>query len=498
MQPNTQQNNQQKLKIDSQFNEIAGGQLNFNIKPNTNPISKLRKFLSSNPSRLIISSFLLTILVGACLLSLPIAAASGRHSFLTALFTATSATCVTGLVVVDTATGWSLFGQVVILILIQIGGLSLLTILSAFGLGMQRRMNLNFTRALRNTTAGVDFGSTFSLVRKVVTITFVIETMGAIFFIWRFSKYMPFAGAVKRGLFHAVSAFCNAGFDLMGDFSGPGTSISAFHADHWVVIGTAVMIISGGLGFVVWNEILHFKRSGSLRFHTRLVLTVTTILIVFGTLFFYLAEVNRDAVTGSLAELPLSERWTAAFFQSVTLRTAGFNTLDQTLLSPASKAIGIVLMIIGAGPASTGGGIKITTAAVLVAAVKSDISGKNGEVHLLKHRLSNDIIRRSVSILMMALIITWSMSILISITLASTLEQSQVPMIDMLYEAVSAFGTVGVSALGTNRLGTLARLGLIVTMYIGRVGPASMALSFLSQKITRAQHIYPEGRTFVG
>ncbi len=462
-------------------------------------VSQSRRYWSlNNPSRLITTSFLLTILLGSILLKLPIASANGISlPYLTCLFTATSATCVTGLVLVDTMLSWSLFGKVVILAMIQIGGLSLLTILAALGIGISRQVNLTLSRALRNTTAGLDYSESFKLVKQIILLTLSCEGIGALFFTWRFAYYMPLPVAFGKAIFHSVSAFCNAGFDLMGDLTGPLSSLTHFNNDLWIIIGTAVLIISGGLGFVVWVDLLHFPKHRILRFHSRLVLKMTLILIVFGSIAFWLLE-SQNNVAGGLLGLSAGERPVAAFFQSVTLRTAGFNSIDQASLTDGSKALGIFLMLVGAGPASTAGGIKVTTLAIILAAVRADFFCKGGEVRLIKYRISSELIRRALSITMLGMSLTWALAMLMAITLPHNAQTANIHFIDMLYEAASAFGTVGVSSATTSSFSHIAHIGIIITIFIGRVGPASMLLSFVSRKHEPATHVYPEGKTYVG
>lgn len=462
-------------------------------------LKSFQVWLKNNPTRMVILSFVLVILSGAVLLTLPISSRSAQATpFITALFTSTSATCVTGLILVDTMLYWSFFGQFVILLLIQIGGLSLLTILSAFGLTLHRHFTLTTTRALADTTASDGLTDTFSLVKKVILITIAAEAAGAAILAWRFSLRMPFASALWKGIFHGVSAFCNAGFDLMGDYSGPFSSLTAFNDDPLVLPVTGLLIISGGLGFIVWNDLLHFpQKKHQLSFHSKLVLIMSAALLLSGALFFYFHEGGTVLKNGiGLGNLPVWQRINASCFQSATLRTAGFNSIDQAALSDPSKLMSSLYMLIGAAPASTGGGIKVTTAALLLAGVCSDLKGKGEETVLLGHRLRQDLIRRSTGLFVMGLAITMGVAFLMSVSQANA--ESPINYIDLIYESTSAFGTVGLSSAGTPALGLNSHLLLIATMYVGRVGPASLALSFMTKKPLPARQVYPEGRTFVG
>lgn len=441
------------------------------------------------PVELTCLSFVLVILLGSLLLSLPIATRSGQPApYLTALYTATSATSVTGLVVEDTMLFWSTFGHVVIALLIQIGGISLLTIISAVSFGLHRRLALSTRVAIQNSTAADSFDSAYSLVGKILAVTGTMEGLAALLLTWRFSQYMPFLHALKKACFQAVSAFCNAGFDLMGDYSGPYSSLSAFQHDPVVLLVTALLLISGGLGFVLWTDPGLWRRGRRMSFHSRLVLSVSAFLLVLGTVFFFFVERH-----GEIGGMPFGERLLNSFFQSASLRTAGFNSVDQGALEESSKMLGGIWMIIGAGPASTGGGIKVTTLALLLAALRQDLVASSAEIHLLRHRISPTLIRRSSSIFMLALTIVCLLTLILKLS-----DPAGSSLIDCFYEASSAFGTVGLSATGSAHWSVLGKLALIVTMYIGRVGPVALALSFMTRHEEQKYTIYPEGKTFVG
>lgn len=458
--------------------------------------SPINTWLSQKPIRLVLLSFVFVILTGACLLSLPIASSSGQsHGFFTALFTSTSATCVTGLILLDTMTAWSFFGQLVILILIQIGGLSLLTILSALSLGFKHKITFRTTRALTDGTGSSGLDETLKLVSNIIVITLSIEFLGAIILSSRFLSYMPFKEAIWKGTFQSISAFCNAGFDLMGNFSGKFSSLTAFKHDPIVLLTTSLLIISGGLGFVVWTDIFNLIRKKSVRFHSKIVLLVTFCLLLSGTLFFFFSEsiqANKEWLNLSTGEKILN-----SFFQSTTSRTAGYNSLDQSQLSEAGKWFSSILMLIGAGPASTGGGIKVTTFMLIIAASISDLKGKSDEIHLFKHRINSQLARRSFSLLSFAITLTFALSFLIYFTMPRYLH-SDINFSDIFFESTSAFATVGLSSLQTNRLNFISHVGLILAMYIGRVGPASLSLSIIISRSHKATKIYPEGKTFVG
>lgn len=457
------------------------------------------KLLNIHPTRLIVSSFMGVILVGALLLTLPIATLSGQSAgFLKALFTSTSAVCVTGLVVEDTATYWSTFGKWIIILLIQIGGLGIVTITSFFYSFMRRKASLKTLVVAQESTASFNFDDVFSLVRKIILITFTIEGIGAIILSWRFSLRYGIADGIAKGTFQAVSAFCNAGFDLHGDSkAGIYSSLVSFNNDPVVLLTTALLIIFGGLGFIVWSEILNLRQSKKVNFHARVVLALTAVLLLAGTIAFLLTEWNNRQNAYSLGSLPEGQRLMAAFFQSVTPRTAGFNSIDQASLFDSSKFITVVLMFIGAAPGSTGGGVKITTFAVFVATILSDITGHD-EIVISRHRLSRETFTRSLAVLGLGIMIVLTTAIALSYLEVNALEANRFSFMDLFFESTSAFATVGLSAAGTPQLTPASWLVLIPTMYLGRVGPASFAISLAMRSNKKREIVHPEGKLLVG
>ncbi len=457
------------------------------------------RWLNAKPARVISASFMLVITVGTVLLMMPFAASSGHSvGLLRALFTATSATCVTGLVVLDTATGWTLFGQVVILALIQIGGLGLVTITSFFYSLMRRKTSLKTLVVTAESTASFGFADVLRLVRQVVVITFSIELVGALLLSWRYVGYFGWKQGLYKGFFQAVSAFCNAGFDVLGDTaSGPCSSLVAFNGDPVVLMTTGLLIILGGLGFVVWSDLLALPRKRKLEFHSRLVLTMTGILIGIGFVLYYVIERQNTGSTYALGSLPTWQQPLAALFQSVTTRTAGFNSIDQATLSDSSKFLTTILMFIGAAPGSTAGGIKITTFTVIIATVISDIRGEDNPL-LFRHRLARETFTRALAIFGLAFSIVVVGVMSLSAIEQSALQTGRFSFLDLLFEATSAFGTVGLSSVGTPTLQPLSWLFLIPAMYLGRVGPASFAIGLAMRKLRHTERIRPEGKTMIG
>lgn len=451
----------------------------------------------NKPARMICISFLLVIGVGSILLALPVATLSGESAgILKAAFTATSATCVTGLVMVDTATYWSLFGKIVIIVLIQIGGLGLVTITTFFFTILKRRMGLRTMSLAQECSASFSLPEVKSLVVKIIGVTFTIEFIGAVILSARFIPHFGVAGGIFRGVFQGISAFCNAGFDLMGDYSGPFSSMTKWVSDPVVLYTTTFLIICGGLGFIVWSDILNFNKEKGLNFHSRLVLKITAILVIGGAVFFFIAE-RTNTAPDSLGNLNFFQQIDSAFFQSVTTRTAGFNTISQTNLTESSKIFSSILMFIGASSGSTGGGIKITTFSLIFFFILSELRG-DSETIMLKRRIPRSVATRSISIALLAAVLVITDTMLLSVFERSGLRNHMVTTLDLLFESVSAFGTVGLSSANTQTLNSNSHIVLMITMYIGRVGPASLALAFAGRKLSANEKIYPETKVLVG
>jgi trk system potassium uptake protein len=464
----------------------------------SNP-NQAARWLNARPGRIISLSFLAVILIGAGLLALPVSSQDGHSvGFLRALFTATSATCVTGLVVVDTATYWTIFGKVVIISLIQIGGLGLVTITSFFYSFMRKKFSLKTLVITQESTANFGFADVLALVRKIIIITFSVEFVGGVILSWRFIPQYGWLAGIGKGFFQSVSAFCNAGFDLHGDSAGgPFSSLTRWNGDPVVILTTGLLIVVGGLGFVVWSDLLDFKKNKKINFHSRVVLTMTGLLILIGTVFFLAVEYNNQRSAYSLGSLPAWQRPFAALFQSITPRTAGFNSIDQGSLTDSSKLLTTMLMFIGAAPGSTGGGIKVSTFAVILATILSDVGGKDSIV-LFRHRLPRETFTRAIAIMGLALTIVIGDSLVMSFIENAAMQAGHFEFLDLVFEATSAFGTVGLSSANTPTLLPASWAVLIPAIYLGRVGPASFAISMTMMKPVRRDLIYPEGKTLVG
>ena len=428
------------------------------------------------PEEWLVFGFLLVILLGAALLSLPVAARDGHSiGLFDGLFTAASAVCVTGLVAVDTGATFAPFGQLVLLVLIQVGGLGFMVFATMILVMLGRKISIKGRMLIRESMNGSSLTDLGGLTRLYLLLALGIELVGAALLALRF---VPLYG-VKKGLwyalFHAVSAFCNAGFDLFGGFS----SLTAHARDPLVLLTVAALIVLGGLGFAVILETLR-NRQGfrAMSLHARIVLTFTPALLLAGTAYFMLVE-RMDALN--------------ALFQSVTLRTAGFNTVDLSAMKDGSKLFSTMLMAIGASPASTGGGMKTTTVAVVAMLILSVVKG-DSEVNAARRRLSGDVVHRAL------VVVTLFLTTLMLGTLAVTLiEDGRFTLADILFECASAMGTVGVSAVGTPNLTAASRAVLIPMMFLGRVGPLTLAVAVARrQGRYRGPSKYPEEKIMIG
>lgn len=442
------------------------------------------------PERILACGFLVLILLGTALLCLPAATVEHRGlNVFDSLFTATSAVCVTGLVAVDTGTTFSPLGQGILLLLIEVGGLGFMVFATLIMGLLGRRLSLKNRVLIRESMSGTTLSGLIDLTRVYVRIALVIEAAGALLLSLRFVPMYGWGKGIWFSVFHAVSAFCNAGFDLFGHYS----SLTPFWNDPLVVLTISGLIMLGSMGFLVIFEVLRSRgRWERFSLHTRVALLTTAVLLVGGTLFYALIEWNNPrtlAVEGS----NFFTRLLGAFFQSVTMRTAGFNTVDLGGLTGAGKLMSVVLMFIGASPASTGGGVKTTTMALMVLVVWSVIRGGE-DVTVMKKRLPAELTRRALAI------ISISMGLLLAGTMAlSCIEGDGVPLIDLLFETASAVATVGVSAAGTPNLSPASRAVIIPIMFFGRVGPLTLALAFANRQNSAKNRMrYPEEKIMIG
>ena len=428
-------------------------------------VAVLKKRMDISPNRVIALGFIVMILIGSLLLMLPISSRSGEGlGFIDSLFTATSATCVTGLVVVDTWSHFNLFGQMVILLLIQIGGLGYMTLAMTIAIILGKKMGLKHRSLMMESVSARSLGSIFDLLKYIVVGTVAIEGIGAVILSFRFIPEFGFARGCWYSVFHSISAFCNAGFDLMG-FREPYNSLVYYVEDPLINITVSALILLGGLGFVVWQDVwingLRFKKYS---LHTKLMVTASVILTLGGTVLFWAAE--RENV---LAQLGVADKWLASLFHSVSARTAGFNTVDLAALSGAGGLLMIVLMFIGAGPGSTGGGVKVTTVAVCLLSLMGYARG-NREVSVFNRRLDENQIRRSASAVTLYMTMALAGCYIIMVTQNFSIQ-------NVLFEVFSAMSTVGLSTGITRDLSVLNRIVVILMMFCGRIGSLTMIMA---------------------
>lgn len=421
--------------------------------------------------QLIIAGFLLVILTGSILLMLPVSSRSGEVTpFADALFTATSATCVTGLVVHDTQRYWSLFGQAVILLMIQIGGMGVVTVAVSMAVISGKKIGLMQRSTMQEAIAAPSVGGIVRLTGFILKATLLIELAGALFMLPVFGKDFGFPKGLWYSLFHSISAFCNAGFDLMGS-RGEFSSLTGYAGNGLICGVILVLIVTGGIGFLTWDDIrwkgIHFKKY---RMQSKVILLMTFLLILFPFLIFFFGEFGRPA----FGEMSVGQKALCALFQAVTPRTAGFNTVDLTLFSEAGQTLLILLMLIGGSPGSTAGGMKTTTIAVLFVTLFAVFRRKE-DSECFGRRIEDNTIRSAAAILLMyfALFITGGLII-------SCLEG--LPVLICLFETASAIGTVGLTLGITPELGTISRLILIGLMFFGRVGGLTLVFAAFSEK----------------
>ena len=433
-------------------------------------ITRIQKPLRQmRPAQIIVLVFLAVILFGAALLTLPAASKTGQPSgFLTALFTATSATCVTGLIVVDTGVYWSGFGQTVILIMIQIGGLGFMTIASIFFFALRQKIGLKQRMVLSQAFSMDDMSGIVRFVRNVLLGTLLVEGTGAAILCLRFWPEFGFASALRYGVFHSISAFCNAGFDVLGDVEAGG-SLCRYVSDPVVNITVMLLIVIGGLGFAVWGDIRRNRRFSRMTVYTRMVILITLGLIFGGAAAFALLEWNNP---GTIGDLTPGSKILASFFQSVTLRTAGFTTIDQNALSDVSKALCDVLMFIGGSSGSTAGGVKTATIGVVVLYALGTARGRS-QVIAFRRAVSPRDVSHAVAIVLLVFTLALLGAGFISVADGMSLENA-------LYETISALCTVGLTTGITGSLGTASRILIIIYMFFGRVGIMTISVGFMA------------------
>ena len=438
------------------------------------------------PAQIIILGFLLLITVGTVLLMLPFATNNPSGApFLDALFTATSATCVTGLVVQDTALYWSPFGQAVILVLIQIGGMGVVTMAVAIFIFSGRRISLKQRWVMQESISAPQVGGIVRQTRFILKTALAMEAAGAVLLALRFCPQMGPKG-IWYAVFHSISAFCNAGFDLMGVRSGPCSSLTAYTADSIVNTALILLIVLGGIGFMTWQDFREHKwHLRAMRLQTKVILSTTAILLVGGFLYFFLYEFQQPQWRGMSG----GERLWASLFQAVTPRTAGFNTVDLSQMTPPSQLVTILLMLVGGSPGSTAGGFKTTTLAVLLLTTAA-VFRRRDTAHCFGRRLQDEAVHNAMALFVIYLLLAVTGGILICCI-------DGIPLMGALFESSSAVATVGLSLGYTGGLSSASRMILIFLMYFGRVGGLTVIYA-VTTKGTGKVSQFPQERLTVG
>lgn len=428
--------------------------------------------------------FAIVILVGAILLSLPISSRSGEPTnFIDALFTSTSAVCVTGLVTLDTGTYFNTFGQIVIMLLIEIGGLGFMSFATFIAILLGKKITLRNRLLVQEAMNTFSIQGLVKMVKYVLGFTFAVQFFGALLLSTQFIPKFGLVKGIYFSIFHSISAFCNAGFDLMGNFS----SVTGYATNPVMILTLSALIIIGGLGFTVWLEIYNYRGARRLSVHSKIVILTTIILIIGGTILMFLFEMHNPETVGNMGA---GGKWLNSFFASVSPRTAGFNSVSTDAMTNSGKFLTIILMFIGGSPGSTAGGLKTATFGIVVLTVISVIRGRE-DTEAFGRRFSKDLVYKAFALLMIGVTLVVVVTMLLAVT------QPKETFIDLFYEATSAFGTVGLTTGVTQRLNDVGKIIIMITMYLGRVGPMTVALAFVRNK-TKQNHKYPEGKILIG
>ncbi|WP_297713656.1 TrkH family potassium uptake protein [Clostridium sp.] len=428
--------------------------------------------------------FILVILVGALILTLPISTTSGESAnFLDALFTATSAVCVTGLIVVDTGTYWNMFGQTVIMILIEIGGLGFMSFTTLIAIILGKKITLRERLILQDAMNTFNIQGLVKMVKYVLVFTVSVQFFGALLFSTQFVPEYGLGKGLFYSIFHSISAFCNAGFDILGNFS----SLTSYNSNAVVILVASALIIIGGLGFTVWSELYSSKSLKKVSLHSKMVILMTTVLVLGGTVLMFLFENNN---VNTIANMSFMDKVMNSFFASVTPRTAGFNSISTDGMTTAGQFLTIILMFIGGSPGSTAGGIKTTTIGILIVTIICVIQGRE-DSEVFKRRFSKDLVYKAFTLIFIGI------SLVIVVTMLLSYTEKGASFISLFYETVSAFGTAGLTLGLTSELSSVGKVLIMFMMYLGRVGPLTVVLSITRKKINSGIK-YPEGKILIG
>lgn len=451
-------------------------------------LRRLRSMRNLNPARIVVVSFGIIILTGTLLLMLPWASRDGRSTdLITCLFTATSASCVTGLILVDTWTHWTLFGQLVILAMIQLGGLGFMTVITTVSFALRRRIGLSERLIMVSTLNLNDMDGVVRMVRHTLMGTLVIEGAGAVILTLCFLPEFGLAGGLWRGIFHAVSAFCNAGFDLLGS-KGEFTSLITYNGNPVVLLTILCLIVIGGLGFFVWEDLIrNWRTPRRLSLYSKLVILMTGALILGGAVFFLGVEWDNPNTLGGMSWW---KKILNSFFQSVTLRTAGFDSIGQGGLRDSSLAMSCILMLIGGSSGSTAGGLKTGTVGILLLTMRAGLAGRE-EVTIRRRTISQRRVMTALTLTLIVVVLFLGIAMTISLT-------DDVHFLSAAFEAASALATVGVTVGITPTLTPFSHIILIIAMFLGRVGIMSFSVAFLARDRNAAKIRYPVADIMIG
>lgn len=437
-----------------------------------------------NAVQVLAIGFLIIILTGGIILSLPISSADGKSTnFLDAIFTSTSAVCVTGLVTVDTGTHWNIFGQIVILLLIEIGGLGFMSVTTFVAILLGKKITLRDRLIIQEAMNTFAIQGLVKMVKYVVILTVSVQLVGGAILSMQFIPEFGMLKGIFYGIFHSASAFCNAGFDLMGNFN----SLTGYSNNFIVLLTISALIILGGLGFTVILELINYKNSRRLSVNSKMVLFITAILILGGTIIFFVLEYNNVETIGNMN---LSEKILNSFFSAISPRTAGMNSVSTDGMTMSSKFVTVILMMIGGSSGSTAGGLKTATVGVLLFTVVSVLKGRE-DTEAFGRRFSKETVYKAFTLMFIGIMMV------ICVTMILSIVQKDSSFINLLYEASSAFGTAGLTTGVTQQLTTIGKIVIMITMYFGRVGPLTVFVALLNRK-KKSSYKYAEGKILIG
>lgn len=445
---------------------------------------RITKNLKLSPVQILAIGFAIVIFIGAALLTLPISSKSGHGTpFVDCLFISTSATCVTGLVTLDTGTHWNYFGKTVIMCLIEVGGLGFMSFATLVALIAGKKITLKERLVLQESMNSFSLQGLVRTAKYVLVFTFLVQVGGAILLATQFIPEFGLGTGLYYSIFHSVSAFCNAGIDLIGNFR----SLTPYYDNSVIILTIGGLIVTGGLGFFVWQEIYNYKGMHKLSLHSKLVITTTLILIFGGAILMFVFEMNNPKTIGNMS---MKGKILSSLFASITPRTAGFNSISTSDMSPAGRFLTIILMFIGGSPGSTAGGIKTSTAGLIIMTAISVIKGR-GDAEIFHKRIGKELVYKALAIVLLAL------GLVVTVTMILSITEKGASLEYLLYETTSAFGTVGLTLGLTPKLSFIGKLIISFTMYCGRVGPLTIFIA-LAKKGTTNSIKYPEDKILIG